>query len=277
MGSKRVTKSSAEYSARTVEEALDRASAELGIAVSALEYEIVRDNTRTILGFMRTGEVTLRVSWQADERQVSEAAQAPVETTAPKVEPESPKATTVRAAIALDEDEEDVASDAQRGQGNPPELEEIASEVVATVLDKMGVLAAVEVADAGGVRDAHTGEVSPLALNVVGDDLGLLIGRRGETLRNLQFIVRLIVSRRIGAWPNLVVDVEGYKAKRVVALQALAQRMADQVRQSRQSVALEPMPAHERRIVHLALRDDPNVYTESTGEDDNRKVQIIPR
>ncbi|MBC7315541.1 MAG: single-stranded DNA-binding protein, partial [Chloroflexi bacterium] len=93
----------------------------------------------------------------------------------------------------------------------------------------------------------------------------------------LQFIVRLILSRRLGVWPNIVVDVEGYKAKRVQALQALARRMADQVRQTRQMVVLEPMPAHERRIVHLALRDDPDVYTESTGEGENRKVQIIPK
>lgn len=266
MGSKK--RASAEYSARTVEEALDRASIEVGIPASALEYEVLRDSTRTILGFVRTGEVTLRVTWPVEDALRDEQALAEPISSA-QVEPQIP--------AAFDEDEEYVEQDSRRDQGNPPELGEVASEVVATVLDKMGVLAAVEVADAGGVRDAQTGEVSPLALNVIGDDLGLLIGRRGETLRNLQFIVRLIVSRRIGTWPNLVVDVEGYKAKRVVALQALARRMADQARQSRQMVALEPMPAHERRIVHLTLRDDPYVYTESTGEDDNRKVQIIPR
>jgi len=108
--------------------------------------------------------------------------------------------------------------------------------------------------------------------------LGILIGRRGETLRDLQFIVRLITSRRLGGvWPNLVVDVEGYKARREESLRALARRVADQVRRSKQPMALEPMPAHERRIIHLALRDDPDVYTESTGKDDRRKVQILPK
>jgi len=105
----------------------------------------------------------------------------------------------------------------------------------------------------------------------------LLIGRRGETLRSLQFMTRLIVSRRIGVWPNLVVDVESYKVRREESLRALALRVADQVRKSRQPVALEPMPAHERRIVHLALRDHPSVTTQSVGEGDRRKVTIVPK
>jgi spoIIIJ-associated protein len=178
--------------------------------------------------------------------------------------------------LAEAEDEDEPAS-AGRGDRNPPELERVASEVVSTLLDKMEVLSAVEVSDRGGQLDPESGEVSPLVLNVVGDDLGALIGRRGETLRDLQFIVRLIVSRKLGVWPNVVVDVEGYREKRTVALQALATRMADQVRRTRQAATLEPMPAHERRIVHLALRDDPDVYTESTGQDDSRKVQILPK
>ena len=79
------------------------------------------------------------------------------------------------------------------------------------------------------------------------------------------------------AWPNVVVDVEGYKAERVASLRALAKRLADEVRCARKVSVLEPMPAYQRRIIHLALRDDPDVYTESTGEDEHRKVQIIPR
>jgi len=159
---------------------------------------------------------------------------------------------------------------------SPAELERITSEVVSTLLDKMGILAAVEVVERGGV-DPATNESLPLMLNIVGDDLSALIGRRGETLGDLQFITRLIVSRKVGGWPNIVVDVEGYKSKRVDILQALARRMADQVRKTKRAIVLEPMPAHERRVIHLALRDDPDVYTESTGEDEQRKVQILPK
>jgi spoIIIJ-associated protein len=114
-------------------------------------------------------------------------------------------------------------------------------------------------------------------VNIKGDDLGLLIGRRGETLRDLQFITRLIVSRKVGHWPNIVVDVQQYRQHREQALMQLAHRMADKVRLTRQPVPLEPMPPNERRIVHLALRDDPYVTTESTGEGEARKVVLMPR
>ena len=160
---------------------------------------------------------------------------------------------------------------------NPPELMRVSSEVVATLVDKMGIIAAVEVSDEGGEVDEASSEVSPLVLNIVGDDLGVLIGRRGDTLQDLQFMVRLLVSRKLGVWPNLVLDVEAYKAKRVLSLRALAERMGDQARETGEPVVLEPMPAYERRIIHLALRDDPDVYTESVGQDEMRKVQILPK
>jgi spoIIIJ-associated protein len=86
-----------------------------------------------------------------------------------------------------------------------------------------------------------------------------------------------MVSRQLERWPNLVVDVEDYKARREKSLVGLAGRMADRVRTTDQPVNLEPMPAHERRIVHLALSDDPDVYTESTGQDEKRKVVIYPK
>jgi spoIIIJ-associated protein len=275
MESKRAARQNAEYSGRTIEEALRRASEELGVSLGAFEYDIVRDSTRTILGLVRTGEVLVRVSW-AEEVQTQQPA---VIATTGAADAPSAKDNEERSEDDLGDDLEDEGDEMAPvgGERYHPKLEETACEVVSTLLDKMGVLAAVEVVDHGGKRDAATGDVAPLTLNLVGDDLGMLIGRRGETLRSLQFIVRLIVSRRLGVWPSIVLDVEGYKAKRVVALKALARRMADQVRQTGQMATLEPMPAHERRIVHLALRDDPHVYTESTGEDDRRKVQIIPR
>ncbi|OGO05638.1 MAG: hypothetical protein A2Y73_05600 [Chloroflexi bacterium RBG_13_56_8] len=165
----------------------------------------------------------------------------------------------------------------EESEASPHELEEVACDVVATLLDKMGILAAVEVMDLGGEIDPETNDVSPLILNLVGDGLGILIGRRGETLRDLEFIVRLIMSRRLGEWPNLVLDVEGYREKRAQSLRSLAKRMADQARHTGQRVTLEPMPAYERRIIHITLRDEADVYTESTGEGEARKVQIFPR
>ena len=265
----RDARQSVEFSAKTVEDALQQAAEEFGVPVQDLDYELVRDSTRTILGLVRTGQVTIRAylptiaQKAASEPSFGESEAKYVESASAEVDKDT-----------VDEAEHRVDTELKQIS---PKLEEVVGEVVSTLLDKMGILAAVEVVDRGGVVDAERNEVSPLILNIVGDDLDILIGRRGETLRDLQFISRLIVSRRQGEWPNVVIDVEGYKAKRADTLSALALRMADQVRRTGRRVVLEPMPANERRIVHLALRDTEDVYTESTGEDDRRKVQIIPR
>lgn len=118
--------------------------------------------------------------------------------------------------------------------------------------------------------------VSPFAFDVTGEDLGILIGRRGQTLATLQYILRLMVSHQLKVWTPIVVDVEGYKQRRSEALQALAARLAEQVRSRGTPFTLEPMPAYERRIIHLALADHPDVTTQSIGEGDLRKVVILP-
>ncbi len=107
--------------------------------------------------------------------------------------------------------------------------------------------------------------------------MGILIGRRGETLRALQYLVRLMVSHRLKHWTNLVVDVESYLARRRNALESLALRVAEQVTRTGRGQALEPMPAYERRVIHVALRKHPNVTTKSVGEGERRKVTIVPR
>ncbi len=114
-------------------------------------------------------------------------------------------------------------------------------------------------------------------LDVSGEDLGILIGRRGDTLSSLQFLVNLIVSRRLKARTAFGIDVEGYRRRREESLKGLALRMADRVKSTGQSITLEPMPPNERRIVHLALAKDPNVITVSIGEGESRKVAITPR
>lgn len=116
-----------------------------------------------------------------------------------------------------------------------------------------------------------------LHLDVEGADLGALIGRRGETLENIQYLLRLMVNQKLHRWKNIIVDIEHYKARRVTQLTQLAQRMAEQVARSGRAVSLEPMPANERRIVHMALRGHPDVYTESYGDGSRRKVHIFAK
>jgi len=148
-----------------------------------------------------------------------------------------------------------------------------AVETLQEILGKMGINASVE---ASYAEPADENESGPLVLQVTGKDLGVLIGRRGETLAALQYITRLIVSRELQRRTDLVVDVEHYKARREQRLQSLALRMAKQATQRGRTINLEPMPAYERRIIHLSLRDRTDVYTESVGEGENRKVTIVP-
>lgn len=114
-------------------------------------------------------------------------------------------------------------------------------------------------------------------IDISGDDLGLLIGRRGETLLSLQYLVNLIVTRQFPGRAGVSIDVEHYRHRREGQVVALAQRMADRVRQTGSPITLEPMSAAERRLVHIALADDPDLVTNSVGEGENRKVVISAR
>ena len=155
------------------------------------------------------------------------------------------------------------------------EVLRLAQQTLQEMLDKLQVKAAVTAQRGEAADEQDEEEGPPLVLDVRGNDLGVLIGRRGETLGALQYLTRLIVSNKAGRSVNLIVDVEGYKARRAQQLRQLALRMAERVVTMRKPVVLEPMPASERRIIHLALRDHPVVTTESVGRDEGRKVTII--
>lgn len=144
----------------------------------------------------------------------------------------------------------------------------LAKEVLEALLQSMEISAEVS------VTQASTDEL-PLNLDIEGDDLGILIGRRGTTLASLQYILRLIVTERLKMWVPVNVDVAGYKKRRYESLRDLALRLAEQVKRNRRLITLEPMPADERRIIHLALADHPDVATESMGEGVTRKVAIL--
>ena len=150
----------------------------------------------------------------------------------------------------------------------PTDVVKVTTEVLESIISKLGVSAAIN------LKQAHREELDGPVFEIEGEDSGLLIGRRGETLRSLQFLVKFIVSRRLAARANLMVDVEGYQEKRYQTLVNLAQRVAQRVVSSGSSVSLEPMPPDERRIVHLALADHPSVTTESTGVGPDRQVVV---
>ena len=156
------------------------------------------------------------------------------------------------------------------------DVAEAAKRVLETLISAMGVVASVN----PGVQplvEGESGATAPIAFDIMGDDLGVLIGRRGQTLSCLQYMVRLIMAHQRKAWLPISIDVDGYKQRRYKALQSLALRIAEQVEAKGVPFTLEPMPAYERRIVHLTLADHPDVATESIGEGESRKVVILPK
>lgn len=239
-----------------VEEAIHRGLAELGLARTDVSIEILDQGRRGILG-IKTRPARVRLTrLEPVEEEAAPATPTPREDTRAAVEAEA----------------------APTPEPVYPDLEEhtlqVAQDTLMELLEKMHVSARVEVAR--GEAD-KPGDEKPILLDVYGDDLGNLIGRRGETLDALQYITRRIVARELRKAVYVHVDVEGYRARRANQLERLARRTADQVMKYKRPLPLEPMPANERRLIHIALRDHKHVYTESKGTGNQRKVTIYPR
>ena len=151
-----------------------------------------------------------------------------------------------------------------------PDNVTVASTVIQTLLDHLDADVVLT------LKQVHNEDLDGPIFEIEGDDAGLLIGRKGETLKTLQFLVRYIVSHRLDERVNLMVDVEGYQQRRYQSLENMARRVARRVSDTGRSITLEPMPPNERRIVHIALSDHPGVTTESTGFGDSRQVTVEP-
>jgi spoIIIJ-associated protein len=158
-----------------------------------------------------------------------------------------------------------------------PKDSAIAQEVLRNLLAKMKFKTRIVEREPADLNGYDEQDEPTVVLDIRGDDLSPLIGRRGETLDGLQYLTRLLVAKELEHYLHIVLDVEGYKAHRAQTLTQLAERMAERVTATHKPAALEPMPANERRLVHLALRDHQQVRTESVGVGENRKVTIIPK
>lgn len=243
---------SLEVSGKTVEEAIQKALEKLGVSREEVEVTVVKEGKHGILGFGSEAAV-VRVQLLATAPEEPEEAEKPEKPKKPK-KPEE--------AEEPEKSEEGV------------DIAKAAASILETLLAHLGLAASV-VAE---TEPPLGGDSAPIVtLNVTGDDLGILIGRRGQTLAALQHIVRLIAAHQAKARVLIVIDVGGYKQRRYEALEALALRVAEQVKARKRPFALEPMPAYERRIVHLALANHPDVITQSVGEGEVRKVVITPK
>jgi spoIIIJ-associated protein len=144
------------------------------------------------------------------------------------------------------------------------DVAELSLNIVEELLNLLGVSAVVNISLDG----------EAVTVDIEGEDLGILIGRGGRTLASLKYIIRAMVAKQLDTWIPLNVDVCGYQKKRQEHLEDLALRMAEQVKLRHSTMTLEPMPADERRLIHLALVDYPDITTYSIGEGKNRKVAI---
>ena len=162
----------------------------------------------------------------------------------------------------------DSATDADTGEQSAAAL---ATAAVGRILEAAGVNVT------RTLRSAHDPEAGGPVIDLAGEDSGLLIGRRGQTLQALQFLVTLIVRKKLGEDVRVVLDVENYRQRRENSLRDMAAKVASRVAQTNRSITLEPMSPADRRIIHTSLAQHPEVRTESAGEGENRKVTIMPR
>jgi spoIIIJ-associated protein len=265
-----------EIIAPTVEEALAQGLSQLGLTADAVSVEVLDSGTKGLFG-LGGRQVRVLISVNPPPGQEKPASQ-------PDPKPvSSPKGASVRKADAAPKareakprpEKKPIESRAPVGMNtddHDPLLDK-SEDIVSKLIHLLGMKAQVS---------AHFDETSAddhrnILVDVRGEDLSALIGRHAETLNAFQYIASLIVGKETQQWVQLIIDVEGYRARREKQIRQLALRMAEQVIKTGRKTTMEPMPSSERRVIHLELRSHPAVTTESVGEEPYRKVVILPK
>jgi spoIIIJ-associated protein len=256
-----------EFSGRSVEEATVQAERYFGGSRADLHIEVITQGRGGVFG-IGAEPARIRVRPPATPTEPEPAVEAAVMPTPERTvaSEDEPKAQTE--AFTDTTDEADVVAPQPRRESTTTsvDLPGDAREVLDGLLKSMGFDAVVS------VRSAE----NPVILSVSGQNLGVLIGRRGDNLASLQFMVNLILSKGRRQWPRVVIDVENYRARREESLRSLADRIAYRVGRNGRPFTLEAMPASDRRVIHLALRERNDVETYSIGEGVSRRVVIAP-
>ncbi len=242
-----IEKTTIEIIAPNIEEAISRGVEELGVSKDDVLIEVLDEGSRGLFG-LGGRHARVRLTFRLDNEKHDDILK------------QSNEDSTV---VAL--------ADEQVFELTPLE---VAKMVTYDMLDRMKVKAQVDVCF-GEPEEGH--DQKAINVDIKGDDLSILIGRKSETLNALQYIVGLIVSKKLGYWVPLMVDVQGYRSRRENQLRRLARKMAEQAIQTGRRQYLEPMPANERRMIHLELCDNELIKTESVGEEPSRKVTIALR
>lgn len=266
-----------EIIAPTVEEAIAQGLAQLGLTADAVSVEVLDAGNKGLFGLGKP-QVRVRLTVVPPPGTEIPAAEPKVRQPEPVIESKKePKKEAKRV--------EPEARQTERGPEKPAAPKEVDEQpehdalldhteaVISKMLYLLDLEAQVSAHYGATERDGRRN----IHVDIRGKDLSVLIGRRSETLSAFQYIASLIVGKETQQFIQLIVDVEGYRDRREKQLIQMAKRMADQVAKTGRRQTLEPMPSSERRVIHIALRDHPDVKTESTGEEPYRKVMILPK
>ena len=257
--------SAMEFHGTTVDEAIEKGLKTLGISRLEAEIEVLEEGSKGLFG-LGSKEAAVRISTRKSD--------GPVEAEAPEADEIFEADVEEKMGFEPEEayeDEDDYSDDEISGDD---EIVAITRETVIELLSKMHVGA--DVSAKMMPEDDHSNRKA-VSVDISGDDLSILIGRKAETLDALQYITRLIVGKELSSSVIINIDVQGYKSRLEQRLRRIAKSVARQAVETGRRQYLEPMSAADRRIVHMTLRDDPNVYTESVGEGYRRKVTINPK
>lgn len=248
-----------EFSGKTLEDAIAQAERQLGAPRDRLTIEVLTQGSRGVFGI---GAEAARIAVRRPQPvQLEQAVETPI--APPDEAPLAVIGRTETNGEAADETDQPFSASPSKSDNDLPVD---ARQVLAGLLESMGF----------DVEVTVRSDENPVILVVNGENLGVLIGRRGDNLSSLQFMVNLILSKGRREWPRVVIDVENYRARREESLHSLADRIAYRVSRGGRPFTLEAMPASDRRIIHVALRERADVETYSIGEGAARRVVIAP-
>jgi spoIIIJ-associated protein len=262
-----------EIIAATVEAAIAQGLAQLGLTADAVSIEVLDTGNRGLFGLGKP-QVRVRLTVNPPKGEAKEVRTGSAVPAALSAATRQSKGEAEAQPVMPPQTPDQSASD--QGTESQPEPDPILDRTEAVVSKLLKLLKLEARVSAHYSVLEHEGRPN-INVDIRGDDLSVLIGRRSETLGAFQYVASLIVGKETGQFVQLVVDVEGYRNRRERQLIQMAKRVAEQVAKSGRRQTLEPMPSDERRIIHIALRDHPDVKTESTGEDPYRKVMILPK
>ena len=284
-----------EFTGKSVEEALKIACETFKVGLADLDFEIIAPGSKGVLGMGAepariVAAPASAIAGSAPKRSTEPAprAAAPRAVAPRDAEPReaAPREAAPRAARPERSAERPVRAPrperAPREEREPrerrersettPEMIAGGKEILETLIKHLDFEAEIRLSGEGSETVLNVAGTSPEAV----EELGSLIGRRGERLQAIQHLVNLMLSRKLGEWARVTVDIEEYRGRREAQLRALARKAGERVRETGRAVQLEPMTALERRWVHMELQGAPGIATESAGEEPERRVVVIP-